>query len=181
MAQQLNNVLSDCGCDSSIEDLSEGGQANDYFVDVAIGEVLDDGGDEHDEEVAIAIEEQRAHQISDALQDQIFVLGQVDGVDVGEGRGVAQHLDVQCTDEVLFDLLGGEVLLGQLGLQRVQLPLDDAVLFLLGLGLADVLDEFLEVLREMGGCGRHADSDDIFMIMVNPIILSTRCRAIERN
>lgn len=82
---------------------------------------------------------------------------------------------------MLFDLLGGKILLSQFGLQSVELTLDDAVLFLLGLGLADVLDEFLEVLGEMGGCGCHADSDDIFMIMVNPIIMSTRCNVIERN
>jgi hypothetical protein len=181
MTQQLNNMLGDCRCDSSIKDLSEGGQTYDYFVHVAIGEILDDGGDEHDEEVAIAIEEERAHQVSDTLEDQIFILGQVYRVDVGEGRRVAQHLDVQCTDEMLLDLLGGKILLSQFRLQRVQFPLDDTVLFLLGLGLADVLDEFLEVLGEMGGCGRHADSDDLFMIMVNPIMLSTRCNAIERN
>lgn len=94
MGQQFNNMLSDCRCDSSIKDLSKRGQANNYFVNIAIGEILDDGGDEHDEEVAIAIEEERAHQVSDTLQDQIFILGQVDSVDVREGRRVTQHLDV---------------------------------------------------------------------------------------
>lgn len=181
MAQQLNNMLSDCRSDSSIKDLSERSQAYNYFVYIAIGEILDDSGDEHNEEIAIAIEEERTHQVSDTLQYQVFILRQVDSVDVGEWRRVAQHLDVQGTDEMLFDLLGGKILLGQFRLQRVQLPLDDTVLFLLGLGLAYVLDELFEVLGKMGGCGCHADSDDLFMIMVNPIILSTRCKAIERN
>jgi hypothetical protein len=38
-------------------------------MDVSVGEILDDGGDEHDEEVAVAIEEEGAHEVPDAFED----------------------------------------------------------------------------------------------------------------
>ena len=84
----------DCSCDGGVEELSEGGEADYDFVYVSIGEILGDCGDKHDEQVAVAIEEERAHEVAESLEDQIFVLGEVDGVDVREGRRLAQHFDV---------------------------------------------------------------------------------------
>jgi hypothetical protein len=78
-------MLSDGCCDGGIDDLGDAGKANDDFMDVGAGEILEDGGDQHDEEVAAAIEEERAHQVPYSFEDEIAVLRQVDSVDVRKG------------------------------------------------------------------------------------------------
>ena len=55
---------------------------------------------------------------------------------VGEGRRVSQHLDVERSDEMLLDLFGCQIFFGQSSLESGQFSNDDAVLFLLGLGLS---------------------------------------------
>lgn len=52
-------------------------------------------------------------------------------MDVGKGGRLSQHLDVECTYEMLLDLLWGEIFLGELGLEGSQLSEDDAILLLL--------------------------------------------------
>lgn len=59
---------------------------------------------------------------------------------VGEGRRVSQHLDVECPDQMLLDLFGRQIFFGQSSLESGQFSNDDAVLFLLGLGLSYLFD-----------------------------------------
>ena len=98
---------------------------------VSVCQILDHSCNEHDEEITLAIEEERAHEISDSLQDEGLSLGEVDGVDVCKGGRLSQHLDVECTYEMLLDLLWGEIFLGELGLEGSQLSEDYAILLLL--------------------------------------------------
>jgi hypothetical protein len=67
---------------------------------------------------------------------------------------VPQHFNVEGPYQVLADLLVGEVLFGEALLDPGELLEDDAVLFLLGLGLSDALDERLQFLGEVG-CRGH--------------------------
>ena len=151
MADEFDDGFGNGGGDGGVEDEVEGSQAHHHFVDVGAVQILLDGGDQHDGEVGVLVEEQRTQQIPDPLQNQVFALSQVDRLDVGEGGRVPQHLDVQRPDQVLFELFGGDVLLVDSGLERAELVEDDAVFFLLGLGLSDALDELLQVLRHVGG------------------------------
>jgi hypothetical protein len=113
VSQKLDHVLGNGGRDGGVHDVAEGGQADDDLVDVSVGEILEDGGDEHDEEIGVLVEEEGAHQVADPLEHQIFALGEVDGVDVSEGGGVAEHLDVQSTYEMFLDLFGRKILLSE--------------------------------------------------------------------
>jgi hypothetical protein len=68
---------------------------------------------------------------------------------------VSEHLNVHGANKVLFEIFGGDIFLGHAGFEGLQLIDDDFILFLFGLGFADALDELLELLGEMAGCGRH--------------------------
>jgi hypothetical protein len=117
MGEQLDDMLADSGSNGGVHDVAKRGEANDDFVYVSVGQILDDGGDEHDEHVGVVVEEEGAEEVADPFEDEVLVLGEVDCVDVGEGGGVAQHLDVEGADEVLLDLFGRQLLLPQLRLQ----------------------------------------------------------------
>lgn len=68
-------------------------------------------------------------------------------MDVGEGGGVAEHLDVECADEVLLEELGLDVFGGHLWFECLQLVQYDLILFLFGLSLADALNKLLQLFR----------------------------------
>ncbi len=155
MGEQLQNMLADCRGDSRVHYIAKRSETDDYFVYIAVGQIFEYGGDEHDEKVGVVVEKERAHEITDSFQDEVFILSEVDGVDVGEGGGVSEHFDVEGADEVFLDLLGSEMLLGEFGLESGQLLEDDAVFLLLGFGFADALYQLLELFGEVGRCGRH--------------------------
>lgn len=58
-------------------------------MDISVGEIFENGGDQHDEQIRVVIEEERAHEVPDSFEDKIFVLREVDGVDMGEGSRVS--------------------------------------------------------------------------------------------
>lgn len=69
MGEKLDDMFCDCWCDGGIEDLSQGGKADNDLVDVSVGKVFDDGSDEHDKKIAVAIEEEGAHEVADAFEE----------------------------------------------------------------------------------------------------------------
>jgi hypothetical protein len=179
-------VLGNGGRDGGVHDVAEGGQADDDLVNVSVGEILEDGGDEHDEEIGVLVEEEGAHQVADPLEHQIFALGEVDGVDVSEGGGVAEHLDVQSTYEILFDLFICEIFLCEFFFDEDEFVENDAVFFLFGLGLSDAFDEFFEFFGEVGrGCGHdcanyyQADKSHLFNHKAAPSSIS--CPLLSRS
>ena len=70
-------------------------------------------------------------------------MSEVDSVNVGERGRVAEHFDIECSDEVLFKVFGGYVFFGHAGFEGLEFIEDDFVLLLLGLSLADAFDELL--------------------------------------
>jgi len=110
-------VLSDCRSDSRVHDIAKRSEADNYLMHISVGQIFDDGGDKHNQEIGVVIKKERAHQIADPFENEVFILSEVDCVDVSEGGGIAQHLDVQCSNEMLFGLFGCELLLGQFGLE----------------------------------------------------------------
>lgn len=116
---------------------------------VSAAEVLENGGDQHDEKVGAGVEEEGAHEVPDSLQDEVFALSEVDCVYVGERGRVAQHFDVEGANQVLLGLPRGEVLFGEPSLEGGELSGNDAVLFLLGLGLSDLFDELFELFGKV--------------------------------
>lgn len=149
MVDELDDRLGNGGGNGGVEDEVEGSQAHHHFVHVGTVEVLLDGGDQHDGEVRVLVEEERAEEVADALEDEVLVLGEVDGLDVGEGGRMPQHFDVERPDQMLLELLVRDVLLAEPGFEGAELAEDDAVLFLLGLGLSDALDELLQLFRHV--------------------------------
>ena len=109
-------------------------------------------------------EARRADEISRPLVDDAGRSRQLDGLDVAEAPVVSQHLDVQQPNEEFLGLLlvGGQNVLrprtaGRTGLFRPlellledgHLPGDDPILLLLGLGLADRLEELEKLLGQV--------------------------------
>lgn len=95
----------------------------------------------------VLVEEEGDGEVAGALEKEGVVVSHLDGVDVAKGGVVAEHLDVDETNEVLLHLAPGDVGLGDPALEGLDLAEDDAVLLGLGAGLADGLDEVQELLR----------------------------------
>ena len=111
-----------------IDELANGieGGADDKVIVRAT--VLLDGVDDEDNEVVIVGEEESDGEIAGALEEEIVVVGHLDGVDVGKGGVVAKHLDVDEADEVLFHLALGDVKLAETAFEGFHLLKNDAVL-----------------------------------------------------
>ena len=75
-------------------------------------------------------------------------------MDVGEGSGMTEHLNVESANEVLADLFICEIFFGEVLFDPCELVDDDTVFFLFGLSLAYTFDEGFEIFGEVIG-GRH--------------------------
>lgn len=104
-------------------------------------DIIEKGTDQQNQELTVGVQEQRTHQVPDLLQGQTLGLGEVDGVDVGEGGVVAEHFDVDGPDEVLLLLLEGEVGLVYVLSDLQGLLGDHFVLLLFGASLPDGLNQ----------------------------------------
>ena len=68
MTQQFDNMLINWRSDSRIHDIAEGSETDDDLVYVSIGKIFEDGGNKHDEQIWIFIEEERAHEVADSFE-----------------------------------------------------------------------------------------------------------------
>lgn len=66
-----------------------------------------------------------------------------------EGCGVSQHLDVECSDEVLFEVFGGDVFLCHAGFEGLEFIKDDFIFLLFGFGLADTFDKLFKFFGQV--------------------------------
>lgn len=89
------------------------------------------GGYHQDYKIAVWLDKKGTGQVAYSLNEQVFTLSQIDCVYVGEGRVVAQHLDVDGPDEQFLHLFLGQVALEKLGLERRCLCTNKFVFFLL--------------------------------------------------
>lgn len=113
VAEQFHHLRKNGGDGLVVDELANGIErgANDKVVVGA--EILLDGVDDEDDEVVIVGEEESDGEVPSALEDEAVVVGHLDGVDVGERRVVAEHLDVDEADEVLLHLALRDVWLRQ--------------------------------------------------------------------
>ena len=102
------------------------------------GEVSTHRVDEQGDELVVGVQAQRRGQVADPLRDEARLLRHVDRVDVRKRGVVAEHFGVHHPDDGLFGLLGRERL-GEALLEHGHLMLQDLVLLLLRLTLADAL------------------------------------------
>ena len=72
-------------------------------------------------------------------------------MDVGERCRVAEHFDIEGSDEVLFEVFRGDAFFGHAWLERLKFIDNDFVLLLFGLGLADALNKLFELFGQMTG------------------------------
>ena len=130
-----------------VDELADGieGGADDKVIVGA--KVLLDGVDDEDNEVVIVGEEESDGEIAGALEEEIVVVGHLDGVDVGKGGVVAKHLDVDEADEVLLHLALGDIRLAETAFEGFHLLKNDAVLLGLGSGLPNGLHQVQKLLR----------------------------------
>lgn len=137
MTQKLNNLRQNRRDGLFINQLTNSIKrgANDQIV---IGfEVLLNGINNQDDQIVILVQEQSDGQIPSSFKDQIVIVGHLDGVDVAKGGVVAEHLDVDETNDILFHLALGDVRFGDAALESLDLVEDNSVFFGFGSGFAD--------------------------------------------
>ena len=83
------------------------------------------------------------------FENEVFALGEINRMNIGEISTVPQHFDVECPDEQLLHFLGRDIGLCELWFEEDQLPHYNFVFLLFGLRLSDGLYQLVEVFREM--------------------------------
>ncbi len=117
MVGQLDHCIDDATRNGVVHDVAQSCETDDHFMDVSAVEIFEDGGYEHDEQVWVFVEEKGTHEVADSFENEGLILGEIDGMDVGKGRWVPEHLNVHCTNEVLFEIFGGDIFLGHAGFE----------------------------------------------------------------
>jgi len=102
-----------------------------------------------DNDFEVSGDEEGAGEIADLLHEEVLRLGEVHGMDVRKRRVVAEHLNINGSDEQLTHLLLGHMFLQELVLESLGLARDDLVFFLLASGLANTLDKLKKFFREV--------------------------------
>mmetsp|Transcript_16350 Transcript_16350/g.41670 ORF Transcript_16350/g.41670 Transcript_16350/m.41670 type:complete len:240 (+) Transcript_16350:3043-3762(+) len=149
--EQVCHTLDHRGHDLRVDQLRDGDERRARLEVVGRLQVAPDGVDQERDELVLRVQTERAREVSHALAEQIRLLRDVHGMDVAKVGGLAEHLDIHDPHDGLLGALqpNRRGRLAQALTQRGHLIADDLLLLLLGLALADVLDQLKEVLGQM--------------------------------
>ncbi len=117
MVCQLDHCVNNATGNGVVHDVAQGCQTDDHFMNVSAVQIFQDGGYEHDEQVGILVEEERAHEVPDSFEDERLILREVNCMNVSKGRRVPEHFNVHGANEILLEIFGCDIFFGHAGFE----------------------------------------------------------------